>query len=64
MYVYYGTNEYNFEKLENPPSYQPTHCSTCGVVISLGEGGYSKRGNEYWCERCGEENLRGRLSGN
>jgi len=23
-YVHYGTNEYNFEKLENPPSYEPT----------------------------------------
>ncbi len=24
MYVYYGTNEYNFEVLENPPEYEPT----------------------------------------
>ena len=27
MYVYYGTNEYNFEILKNPPSYEPTRCS-------------------------------------
>jgi hypothetical protein len=24
MYVYYGTNEYNFEVLQNPPEYEPT----------------------------------------
>jgi hypothetical protein len=55
IYVYYGTHEYNFEKLENPPSYQPTYCGTCGEVISLGEDGYSQRGDEYWCQRCSEE---------
>jgi len=52
IYVYYGTNEYNFEKLENPPAYLPTRCSKCGVVISLGYEGYSQKGNEYWCEEC------------
>jgi len=30
MYVYYGTNEYNFEKLENPPDYEPTKCQVWG----------------------------------
>lgn len=52
MYVYYGTNEYNFEKLENPPAYLPTKCARCGVIISLGYDGYSQRGNEYYCEEC------------
>ncbi len=52
MYVYYGTNEYNFEKLENPPAYEPTKCSRCGAVIVLSEGGYSQRGREYLCGRC------------
>ena len=52
MYVYYGTNEYNFERLENPPAYDPTKCSRCGVVIVLSEGGYSQRGKEYLCDRC------------
>ena len=33
MYVWYGTNEHNFEKLENPPAYEPTHCGGCGRVI-------------------------------
>ena len=56
MYVWYGTNEYNIEKLKNPPSYEPTKCARCGVVISSGEGGYSIRpsgkSREYWCEEC------------
>lgn len=52
MYVYYGTNEYNFEKLENPPEYEPTKCSKCGNVISLSEDGYSVRGQDYFCEKC------------
>ena len=52
MHVYYGTNEYNFEKLENPPLYEPTKCSKCGVIIKLGTDGYTISGNEYWCEEC------------
>ena len=41
MYVYYGTNEYNFEKLANPPSYEPTHCAGCGRVIVLSRESYT-----------------------
>ncbi len=52
MYVYYGTNEYNFEVLEHPPKYEPTKCSKCGEVIVLGEGGYSRKGDEYYCYEC------------
>ena len=52
LYVYYGTNEYNFEKLENPPEYEPTRCVKCNTVISLGEGGYSVGREGYLCERC------------
>lgn len=51
MYVWYGTNEYNFEKLPNPPPYEPTKCSKCGSVIVLSEDAYSirpgKHGREY-----------------
>src|SRR3989344_5424360 len=25
MYVWYGMNEYNFEKLSNPPAFEPTN---------------------------------------
>jgi len=52
-YVHCGTNEYNFEKLENPPVYEPTKCAGCGEVIHLGEGEYMQQGDEYWCEPCG-----------
>jgi hypothetical protein len=52
MYVWYGTNKYNFEKLENPPAYEPTKCSRCGTVIVLSEGGYTSLGSKYWCEQC------------
>jgi len=52
MYVYYGTNEYNFEKLDKLPDYKPTLCHRCGQIIVLGEGGYSQCGNKYWCTKC------------
>jgi hypothetical protein len=57
MYVYYGTNGYNFEKLENPPAYLPTKCARCGVVISLGYDGYSVKGNKYFCEECSQKEI-------
>ena len=53
MYVWYGTNEYNFEKLKNPPSYQPTRCASCGTVIRLGEDGYTLTpAGTYFCVAC------------
>lgn len=52
MYVWYGTNEYNFEKLENPPSYEPTQCAQCGKVIVLGTDGYSRAEGKYFCWNC------------
>lgn len=58
IYVWYGTNEYNFETLENPPSFEPTHCSKCGGVISLGTDGYTRSGNQYWCEACTEKEMK------
>jgi hypothetical protein len=58
MYVFYGTNEFNFEKLENPPAYFPTKCARCGVVISLGYDGYSSKGDKYWCEECTNKEMK------
>jgi len=52
MYVYYGTNEYNFEKLENPPKFEPTRCAKCKKVISLGYDGYSMYMGKYYCMEC------------
>jgi hypothetical protein len=48
MYVYYGTNEYNFEKLRNIPKYEPTRCSKCNSIIVLSGGGYSTQGDKYF----------------
>jgi hypothetical protein len=52
MYVWYGTNEFNFEKLDNPPDYEPTKCSKCGAIIVLSEGGFSCLGRSYLCQAC------------
>ncbi len=59
MYVWYGTNEYNFEKLPNPPEYEPTHCADCGKVIRLGEEGYYMISRDYYyCERGTQRSMR------
>jgi len=52
MYVWYGTNEYNFEKLPNPPAFEPTYCSKCGRRIILPDGGYSELCDVYRCDDC------------
>ena len=41
MYVWYGTNEYNFERLPNPPGFEPTYCAKCKEKSSLSDGGWS-----------------------
>jgi hypothetical protein len=53
LYVHHATNEYNFEKLLNPPKFEPTHCAGCGVVIRLAEDGHTLQGNKFLCEACG-----------
>ncbi|PSN13686.1 hypothetical protein C7293_14855 [filamentous cyanobacterium CCT1] len=55
MYVYYGTNEYNFEKLKNPPKYDPTRCETCNRIIRLGYDAYSYGSEGYTCDRCSKQ---------
>ena len=52
IYVYYGTNKYNFDKLVNPPAYEPARCSKCGAGFVLSEGGYSMLGGKYDCQEC------------
>lgn len=52
MYVWYATNDYNFEKLADPPAYEPTHCIDCKRVIRLGEDGYMQGSDGYRCEPC------------
>lgn len=52
MYVWYGTNEYNFENLPNPLKFKPTLCSGCKVIIPLPEGGFTSFKDKYACEKC------------
>jgi len=52
MYVWYGTNEYNFEKLVNPPDYAPTTCVGCGTIIRVNQDGYSHGPDGYRCHVC------------
>lgn len=52
MYVWYGTNEYNFEVLPDPPTYEPTRCTGCKRVIKLADGGYSYSADGYFCWKC------------
>lgn len=52
LYAYFGTNEYNFEKLKNPPPFEPTYCAKCKRVISLTLEGYSIKGGDYYCMDC------------
>ncbi len=54
MYVYYGMNEYNFEKLANPPKYKPTRCAKCKKIISLGKDAYLMNGGKYYCMECSD----------
>jgi hypothetical protein len=54
IFVHYGTKEYNFEKLENPPKYKPNKCSK---IIVLSEGGYVQQGDKYECMNCSENPL-------
>ena len=61
MLAWYGTNEYNFEKLYDPPSFEPTKCSRCGVIIKLGSDGYTVSGDEYWCEMCAAEEMKKKM---
>ena len=59
LYVWFGTNEYNFEKLENPPAFEPTKCAACHRVIHLGAEGYSVKGEEYLCDECTSKEMGG-----
>lgn len=52
LYVWYGTNKFNFEKLPNPPQFSPTLCHSCSKVIKLGADSYSISKGKYTCEQC------------
>ena len=61
-YVEMATNESNFEKLQNPPSYEPTTCAECGQVIIRAHGGYSMVPNKgFVCGACSLKDFKGFL---
>lgn len=59
MVFHYGTNEYNFEKLANPPAFEPTRCSSCNVVINLWEDSYTEKQGKHLCANCSGEEVFG-----
>lgn len=57
-YVWYGTNEYNFEKLSDPPKFEPTYCAWCNILIKRGEESYTQLPNGgFLCETCGWKHM-------
>jgi hypothetical protein len=52
MYAYYGTNDYNFEKLAEVPAFKPTRCAKCNRVIRLAQEGYAMTAKGYICTGC------------
>ena len=52
MYVYYGTNEYNFEVLDNPPKYEKKKCCKCNRIIKLSEESVTIGKEGYTCSDC------------
>ena len=54
MVAWLGTNEYNSEKMPDPPAFEPTLCCKCGKRIVLPEGGYGYTKDGYVCDDCYE----------
>lgn len=53
MYEYYGTNEFNFERLDERLDYRAQTCADCGAVIELSKGGYAVQPDgKYLCAEC------------
>lgn len=57
-YVWYGTDEYNFEKLPDPPKFEPTLCGNCKHIIKRSEEEYTLLPNgQFFCEICGTKQM-------
>ena len=52
LFVYFGTNEYNFDILKDPPKFETTLCSKCNRKINLTEDFYTTYKGEHICEKC------------
>lgn len=40
-YVWFGTNQFNFETLPNPPTFRPKFCDTCHKPVKQNTESYS-----------------------
>ena len=58
LVAWYGTNDYNFTKLQDPPTFEPAHCGGCGAVISLAMNGYSQGPEGILCDPCTDKNFK------
>lgn len=55
MYDWYGTNEYNFEKLDELLPFTPVRCGKCGSMILQSRESYTAcPDGTYRCELCQE----------
>ena len=54
-YVSNSTSIWNFldgGRLENPPKFDETKCSQCGVQVKKSLSGYSMKGDDIYCNAC------------
>lgn len=55
MYDWYGSNEYNFDKLDDLLPFTPIRCGICRSMIFQSQESYAALPDgTYRCERCGK----------
>lgn len=52
FYVYYGTNEYNYEVLKNPPSFELKKCIKCNTPIDRANEDHTETKEGIICNNC------------
>lgn len=59
MVAYYGTNDYNFVKLQDPPRFEPTRCAACREIVRLARDSYMRDSDRYYCAVCARKKMTG-----
>ncbi len=58
MFAHMGTNEYNFEYLDEIPSSEPKRCQKCSKRINQGKEGHMvSPGDKYTCSFCNDTKI-------
>ena len=52
MVAWYGTNEFNFEKLKDVPKFKPKHYEDCKKEIYISKENHIVLGGKVWCSKC------------